>query len=207
MELMKLKEADIIERLDAETFAPWINAAPSSLLSCTEIHMARKTISIHEKLQFLEASISSPAEPSRAPGRRLPVLLHSSSVAEVSTFLLTMPYKHLNSAPGLHASQFWTELHPLLGWVLPPHFQGDLNHSFSAFHQPCVQHNAASGASPGLETHCAQFTHTLNICFYLASVEHFQLKTFNVCSVGKKWLILKKVSKNACLKQSTNSLG
>lgn len=38
MELMKLKDADIADPLDAETFGGWINVAPSSLFSCLEIH-------------------------------------------------------------------------------------------------------------------------------------------------------------------------
>lgn len=44
-----------------------------------------------------------------------------------------MPYKHPNSAPGLHTTQTWPELHPLLGWVLP-FVQGHLIHSPSLLH-------------------------------------------------------------------------
>lgn len=41
MELMKLKDADIIDLLDAKTFGGRINVVPSSLLCCKEIHMPR----------------------------------------------------------------------------------------------------------------------------------------------------------------------
>lgn len=38
MELMKLKDADIADLLDAETLGGCINVAPSSFFSCLEIH-------------------------------------------------------------------------------------------------------------------------------------------------------------------------
>lgn len=59
MELMKLKDADIVDVLDAETLAGWINVVPSSWLSCLEMHMSRLTINIHESAEFNQSSSSS----------------------------------------------------------------------------------------------------------------------------------------------------
>lgn len=76
--------------------------------------------------------------------------------AQVSAFLLTVPYKHLNSAPGLYTSH-WVELHPLesVPWTLLVCAQG---HSFSS-----AQHNSTSWTSvyPNVDTRCAQFTHCM----------------------------------------------
>lgn len=171
MELMKLKDAAIVDLLDAETLGGWINVLPSSRLSCTEIHMSRSTINIHERAEFNQPSSSSntaslylqshcehlsAASPLRFFTPLRWVTGTDSWPDQVSTFLLTMPYKHLNSAPGLHTTQKWPELHPLLGWA-SLFVQGHLIQSPS--HQLCAQRCTARCASPGSETRCAQFTH------------------------------------------------
>lgn len=132
MELMKLKDAAIVDLLDAETLGGWINVLPSSPLSCIEIHMSRSTINIHERVEF-----NQPSSPSNTASLYLQSHFEHLSAASplrfftpplrwvtgtdswpggVPTFLLTMPYKHLNSAPGLHTTQSstlcWVEFYP-----------------------------------------------------------------------------------------------
>lgn len=121
MELMKFKDADIVDLLDAEIFGLWINVVPSSLLSCVEIHTPR-FISPKEMLNLINlpvigtkhhftcrAMVSTCRSPLWPASSRFfsGWQTHLRDLTKFQHFLLTMSYKHLNSAPGLHASHWF----------------------------------------------------------------------------------------------------
>lgn len=89
MELMKLKDAAIVDLLDAETLGGWINVLPSSPLSCIEIHMSRSTINIHERAEFNQPS---------SPSNTASLYLQSHFCALVRS--LSAPLLHASSSVG-----------------------------------------------------------------------------------------------------------